>query len=177
MLLDFPNLLSNVPSNSAHDGKSISPDPAFSKAMQGVGDAKSGGPFVPVKLVGTLLPEMRAGDFEQVMLAVRRDDPAVLTSRIQEYAFDVVKTLQESGITVDNSGNAYLREDIATLDAFARIIADYPFAPNQGGAFPTYHPPTDIGPRLREHFSPEFVDRMLALAANYRDPTRRDNSI
>ncbi|HMB12078.1 hypothetical protein [Saliniramus sp.] len=178
MLAGLPNPVSNIQSNSvAQPNKSAATDQAFASAMQGVGDVKSTGPAVPVNLVGTLLPEMRAGDFEQVMLAVRRDDQSALNSRVQEHAFDVVKTLQEAGIPVDNSGNAYLREDDRTLAVLARIIADYPFSPNEGGGFPTYHPTTDIGPRLKEHFSPEFVDRMLEGAANYRDPTRRDNSI
>lgn len=178
MLAGFPTSLSNTQapqSTQASQGKST--DQAFAGAMQGVENAKSGGQAVAVGLVGTLLPEMRTREFEEVMLAVRRNDPSMLDSRVQEGAYEVVKTLQEAGIPVDNSGRAHVFEDYTTLDVFARLIADYPFAPNEGGGFPTYHPPTDIGPRLKEHFSPAFVDRMLALAENYEDRTRRDSSI
>ena len=189
MLAGFPSPVSTGPSKgispeTSAPASASAPDASdFAGALKGAGATSAvdglgaSGQAVAVSLVGTLLPEMRTREFEGVMLAVRRNDPSMLDSRVQEVAYEVIKTLQEAGIPVDNSGRAHVFEDYTTLDVFARLIADYPFAPNQGGGFPTYHPPTDIGPRLKEHFSPAFVDRMLALAENYRNPTRNGGGI
>lgn len=187
-------MLAGLPPSFPNDqSKGISPEtsaPAsapdasdFADALKGAGATSAvdglgaSGRAVAVSLVGTLLPEMRTREFETVMLAVRRNDPSMLGSRVQEYAYEVVKTLQEAGIPVDNSGRAHVFEDYTTLDVFARLIADYPFTHNEAGAFHTYDPSTHIGPRLKEHLSGAFVDRMLALAENYRNPTRNGGGI